>query len=197
MKANRQPLDFMLFLVILMLLTMGIIMVFSASFVSAQTTYGDGFYFLKRQLLFAVLGVACMIAVMRIDYRQYKKWAMPLFIVSVFLLIIVLIPGVGLKISGARRWLGVSALSFQPSEVAKLALVLFLARYLSQHQDSVKEFFKGFALPMLIVGLVCGFMLLQPDLGTAVTNLPPPTHDDGGRRPQDSHLMGLACLGDG
>jgi cell division protein FtsW len=168
-RRRGQSLDFVLFLTILTLLTVGIIMVFSSSFVSAQMTYGDGFYFLKRQLLWAVLGVACMTAVMRIDYRQYQKWAMPFFIAAIMLLIIVLIPGVGMKIGGARRWLGTETFSFQPSEVAKLALILFLARYLSQRQESIQQFFRGFGLPLLIIGFICGLMLKQPDLGTAVT----------------------------
>jgi cell division protein FtsW len=168
-KPFKRPPDLVLFLDITMLLTIGIVMVFSSSFVSAQTTYGDGFYFLKHQLLWALLGVFGMIAMMRIDYRRYQKWATPFFMVAVFMLIVVLVPGIGLKINGARRWLGVSALSFQPSEVAKLAVILFLAKYLSQNQDSIRQFSKGFVVPLLIVGLVCGFMLLEPDLGTAVT----------------------------
>lgn len=168
MKPYKHPPDFVLFLDILVLLTIGIIMVFSSSFVMAQTNHGDGFYYLKRQLLWALLGIFGMIALMRIDYRLYKKWAKPFFLVAILLLIIVLIPGVGIKLSGARRWLGlVDPFRFQPSEVAKLALVLFLARYLSQ--DGSKQFTKGFAVPLLYIGLVCGLMLLQPDLGTAVT----------------------------
>jgi cell division protein FtsW len=163
----RQP-DFVLFLNVLLLLTMGIVMVFSSSFVSAQTTFGDGFYFLKRQLLWALLGVFGMVALMRIDYRRYKKWAIPFLVAAVLLLVAVLIPGVGIKVNEARRWLGTEVFRFQPSEVAKLALVLFLARYLSQAQDGVKQFFKGFLLPLAVVGVVCGLILLQPDLGTAV-----------------------------
>jgi cell division protein FtsW len=178
-----------------MLLTIGIIMVFSSSFVTAQTTYGDGFYFLKRQLLWALLGILGMIVLMRIDYRIYQKWAKPFFIVAIMLLLVVLVPGVGLKVNGARRWLGVDAFSFQPSEVAKLAVIVFLARYLAGHQDSIKQFFKGFALPLLIVGLVCGFMLLQPDLGTAVTIALTSFLMILAAGTRKTHLVGLALLG--
>lgn len=168
MKPPRQP-DFVLFLNVLLLLTMGIVMVFSSSFVSAQTELGDGFYFLKRQLLWTLLGLFGMITMMRIDYRRYKKWAGPFLLAVILLLIAVLIPGVGIVVNDARRWLGTEAFRFQPSELAKLALVLFLARYLSQRQDGAKQLVKGFLLPLAVVGVACGLILLQPDLGTAVT----------------------------
>ncbi len=195
MKPFKQPPDFVLFLDILVLLTIGIIMVFSSSFVTAQTTTGDGFYYLKRQLLWALVGIFGMIALMRFDYRIYKKWAKPLFLVAILFLIIVLIPGVGIKHNGARRWLGTEALGFQPSEVAKLALVLFLAWYLSGNQDSSKQFIKGFAVPLSLVGLVCGLMLLQPDLGTAVTIALTSCLMILASGARKTHLAGLALLG--
>jgi cell division protein FtsW len=194
-KPFKRPPDLVLFLDIILLLTIGIIMVFSASFVQAQTSYGDGFYFLKRQLLFALLGIFGMIALMRVDYRVYKKWATPILLVAVLLLIVVLVPGVGIKVNGARRWLGVAAISFQPSEVAKLALVLFLAKYLSQHQDSIKQFVKGFAVPLLFVAFICGFTLLQPDLGTAVTVALTSCLMLMAAGSRKTHLLGLFVLG--
>jgi cell division protein FtsW len=194
-KPFKRPPDLVLFLDIVLLLTIGIIMVFSSSFVQAQTSYGDGFYFLKRQLLWALLGIFGMIALMRVDYQVYKKWATPILLVAVLLLIVVLVPGVGIKINGARRWLGTAAFSFQPSEVAKLALVLFLARYLSQHQDSIKQFVKGFAVPLLFVVFICGFMLLQPDLGTAVTVALTSYLMLLAAGARKTHLVGLALLG--
>ena len=195
MKPLRRHPDYLLILDIILLLAVGIVMVFSSSFVSAQTTYGDGYYFLKRQLLWALLGIFGMIVLMRVDYHIYQKWAKPFFLVAVMLLLVVLLPGVGLKVNGARRWLGVSAFSFQPSEVAKLAVIIFLARYLSQHQDSIKQFFKGFALPLLIVGVVCGLMLLQPDLGTAVTIALTACLMILAAGARKTHLAGFALLG--
>lgn len=169
MRERRQAPDFILFLVVLLLLTVGIIMVFSSSYVFAQTVKGDGAYFLKRQLLWALLGIAGMTAVMKIDYNIYKRWSYPIFLVALLLLILVLIPGVGMSIKGSTRWIGVGTLQFQPSEVMKLALVIFLARYLSLQQSRIKELGRGLAFPLLFVGLVCGLIMLQPDLGTAVT----------------------------
>ncbi len=195
MKPFKRPPDLVLFMDIIMLLTIGIIMVFSSSFVSAQTTYGDGFYFLKRQLLWALLGIFGMIAVMRLDYQVYKKWATPIFLVAILLLIIVLIPGVGIKVNDARRWLGTEAISFQPSEVAKLALILFLAQYLSRHHDNIRQFIKGFAVPLLFVGLVCAFILLQPDLGTAVTIALTSFVMLLAAGARKTHIIGLALLG--
>ena len=195
MKPFKRPPDLVLFLDIILLLTIGIIMVFSSSFVSAQTTYGDGFYFLKRQLLWALLGIIGMVTLIRIDYQVYKKWAIPIFLVAILLLIIVLIPGVGIKVNDARRWLGVDPFRFQPSEVAKLGLVLFLASYLSQHQGEIRQFFRGFAIPLALTGLVCGLMLLQPDLGTAVTVALTSMLMMLAAGARKTHLIGLALVG--
>ncbi|HHW41547.1 MAG TPA: stage V sporulation protein E [Syntrophomonadaceae bacterium] len=169
MKQRKQAPDFILFLVVLFLLTLGIIMVFSSSYVYAQIHYGDGAHFLKNQLAWALLGIAGMVTVMKIDYSNFKRWAIPIFGASVFLLLLVLIPGVGITIKGSTRWLGVGPLTFQPSEVAKLAMVIFLAKFLSGHHNRIKQFFRGFVPPLLVVGIVCGLILAQPDLGTAVT----------------------------
>lgn len=110
MKPKKQVPDFVVFIVTLLLLTIGIIMVFSASYVAAETRYGDGFYFFKRQLVWALIGIAGMTAVMKIDYSCFKKWALPIFSISVFLLVLVLIPGVGINIKGSTRWLGIGTL---------------------------------------------------------------------------------------
>ncbi len=169
MKQRKQAPDFILFLVVLFLLTLGIIMVFSSSYVYAQTRYGDGAHFLKNQLVWALLGVAVMVTVMKIDYNNFKRWAIPIFGAAIFLLVLVLIPGVGITIKGSTRWLGVGSLTFQPSEVAKLSMVIFMAKFLSGQKNRIKQFFRGFVPPLLVVGLVCGLILAQPDLGTAVT----------------------------
>lgn len=159
----------MLFLIVLLLITVGIVMVYSSSYVYAQVTYDDGAHYLKNQLLWALLGIAGMIVVTKIDYRLYMKWAYPFFGVTVFLLLLLLVPGVGITIKDATRWIGVGNLTFQPSEIAKLALVIFLAKYLAVRKDRVKQFSQGLAVPLLVVGGVCLLILKQPDLGTAAT----------------------------
>lgn len=144
-------------------------MVYSSSYVYAQVTFGDGAHFLKNQLVWALLGITGMVVVMRIPYKVYLKWANPLFGLALLFLVLVLVPGVGVTIKDATRWIGVGQLTFQPSEIAKLAVVIFLAKYLAEKQNRVKHFFQGLAIPLLVVGVVCGLILMQPDLGTGAT----------------------------
>ncbi len=195
MKPRKKAPDFVLFVVTLLLLTVGVIMVLSASYVIAETRYADGYYFLKRQLLWALLGIAGMTTVMKIDYSRFKKWATPLFGLAVLLLVLVLIPGVGISIKGASRWLGVGSLTFQPSEVAKLALVVFLAKNLAARPNQIKFFFQGFFPKILIVGLICGLILAQPDLGTAVAIAGTSYLLFLAAGARKTHLAGLALLG--
>ena len=169
MKKARQAPDFILFIIVLLLLTFGIVMVYSASYVSAQVTYADGAHFFKRQLVWALLGILAMIVVMKIDYRLYYKWGYYLFGLAVLLLILLFVPGVGITIKDATRWIGFGSLTFQPSEIAKLGMVIFLAKYLVDNQNQIKYFFKGFVPPLLVVGFICQLIIKQPDLGTAVT----------------------------
>jgi cell division protein FtsW len=141
-KARRAP-DFILFIIILLLLTVGIVMVYSASFVFAEVNYDDGAHFLKNQLIWALLGIAGMIFVMNINYKVYKKWAIPLLGLAAVSLVLLFVPGVGIEVKDATRWIGVgTTFRFQPSEVTKLALVFFLAKFLSENQDRIKQFFK-------------------------------------------------------
>ncbi len=123
--------------VTIILLTLGLIMVFSASYPSANYNYNDGLYFIRKQAIWAVLGVAAMIATIKIDYRAYRKFAFPIAIVTVVLLLIVLaMPA----IKGARRWIGVGSLSFQPSEAAKIAVIIYFAAGLSITKEKIREF---------------------------------------------------------
>jgi len=168
-KKERRAPDFILFVIVLLLLTVGIVMVYSSSYVYAQVTFDDGAHFLKNQLVWALLGIAAMVVVMNIHYKIYLKWANLIFGAAVILLVVLLIPGVGITVKGATRSIGVGQFTFQPAEIAKLALVIFLAKYLAQNKEKLKELIRGLALPLLLVGGVCGLILLQPDLGTAAT----------------------------
>lgn len=148
------------------LLMIGIIMVYSASAVLAFHEFGDSFYYLKRQLIFAVLGVLSMLTVMNVDYLILKKYAKPLLLLCFALLIIVLIPGVGVVRGGARSWLGIGSFGIQPSEFMKLGMIIFLAKYLADNQAKITGFVRGLMPPLLLVGLAFGLIMLQPDLGT-------------------------------
>ncbi|MCO7126298.1 stage V sporulation protein E [Sporolactobacillus shoreicorticis] len=168
MRKYRQSPDLMLLILTFALLTIGLMMVYSASAVKAANDFGDSLYFLKRQLFFASIGAALMFAVMHIDYHFWRAWAKIGLIGCYFLLVIVLIPGVGLVRGGASSWLGVGAFSIQPSEFTKVALILFLAKYLSEHQSRLPSFRKGLVPALMPVILAFGLIMLQPDLGTGM-----------------------------
>lgn len=195
-KPRNAP-DFVLFVIVLLLLTAGIVMVFSSSYIYAQATYADGAHFLKHQLVWALLGITGMTVVMKVDYQHLKKWANPFFGVALVLLLLLLVPGVGITVKGATRWMGIGSLSFQPSEITKLALVVFLAKNLAAKQKQIKHFTKGILPPLLVVGGVCGLILLQPDLGTAVTIAGTTYLLLAAAGARGSHLAGLALLGIG
>lgn len=165
MKKKDKP-DYLLIISTLILLTVGLIMVYSASSIWADFRFNDPFFFAKRQLLFAVIGVIAMLFVMNIDYWVWRKWSKVLIIVCFFLLILVLIPGVGLVRGGARSWLGIGAFSIQPSEFMKIAMIIFLARFLADNQKQITSFRKGLLPSLSLVFIAFGIIMLQPDLGT-------------------------------
>ena len=149
-----------------MILAIGLVMVYSASAVLSFHEFGDRFYYLKRQLLFAALGLIAMYVTMNTDYWVWKKYAKLILLVCFVLLVIVLIPGVGVVRGGARSWLGIGAFGIQPSEFAKLGILIFLAKLLSERQERITRFANGLLPPLAIVGLAFGLIMLQPDLGT-------------------------------
>ena len=157
-----------LFMVTVLLLAIGVVMVYSASAISAHEIYKDNMYYLKRQLLYLCLGVIASLLIMSVDYDVLKKYAKPVLAVTFFLLVLVLVPGISREIAGARRWFRFSFLSFQPSQVAKIVLILYFADFLSRKQSEIKSFREGFMPPMIILGVCVGLILLEPDLGTAV-----------------------------
>lgn len=164
-KARSAP-DIWLLAAIGLILAIGLVMVYSASAVLAFHEFGDRFYYVKRQLLFAALGIGALLFTMNTHYSVWKKWAPAALIVCFGLLIIVLIPGVGVVRGGARSWLGISSFGIQPSEFMKLAMVLFLSKWLSEKQQTITHFTKGLMPPLGLVFLAFGMIMLQPDLGT-------------------------------
>ena len=142
-------------------------MVYSASAVWAAYKFdGDSFFFAKRQLLFAGLGIAAMFFIMNVDYWVWKTWAKLLIIICFVLLVAVLIPGIGMERNGSRSWIGVGAFSVQPSEFTKLAMIAFLAKFLSENQKYITTLKKGLAPALALVFFAFGMIMLQPDLGT-------------------------------
>ncbi|GIN19026.1 MAG TPA: stage V sporulation protein E [Bacillus bacterium] len=166
MPLKKSTPDFILIIVTMTLLAIGLIMVYSASAVWADYKFNDSFFFAKRQLLFAGLGFAAMFLMMNIDYWSWRKWAKPILIICFILLLVVLVPGIGMERNGSRSWIGVGAFSVQPSEFIKLALIAFLAKFLSEKQRYITTVKKGLAPSLSLVFLAFGLIMLQPDLGT-------------------------------
>ncbi len=143
-------------------------MVFSASFIFAQERAGDGLAFVKKQLLFAFVGGGAMVVASRIHYRHWLAWAYPSLGVATLLLALVLVPGLGAKAGGATRWLAIGPIHFQPGELAKFAIVLFVARQLVVKQDRLDRWSAG-VLGQFLAPLPALLLLLaQPDFGTVV-----------------------------
>ena len=171
MIAKRLSYDRLLCSVSLLLAFIGVVMVYSASAIKAQEKYDDPFLFLKKQLIWVLIGLAVMVWAMYCDYRIFQQYAPLLFLLSLFLLLLVLIPSVGVKVNGARRWLRLFGVSFQPSELAKIAMVLLLARFFARSADRGEQFTRGFLPPLILSGLVFGLVVLQPNFGTAAVLL--------------------------
>lgn len=193
-KARSAP-DFILLATTLALLSIGVVMVYSASAVLSYHEFGDWYYYLKRQLLFASLGIIAMLTIMNVDYWVWKKFAKIALIGGFVLLALVLIPGVGVVRGGARSWLGISSFGIQPSEFMKMCMILFLSKMLSDEQGKITHFTKGLLPPLGIMGLAFGMIMLQPDLGTGAVLVGAALiiiYVSGARI---SHLSGLALFG--
>jgi len=158
--------DIVLFATVIALVGFGIVMVYSASAVYATQKFGSATYFFKRDLLWSALGLTAMAVAMRTDFGVYRRASYAMLIASIGMLAAVLV--VGARINGARRWFHVGGVSFQPAELAKLALVIYLAYSLAKKAEKVKSFTVGFVPHMIVCGLMMGLLLKQPDLGTAV-----------------------------
>jgi len=143
-------------------------MIYSSSGIYALGELGDKTYFINRHLLFLCIGLLTSFAVMAFDYRELRVIAKPLTLFMLAVLVLVLIPGIGKASFGARRWFKIGAFNFQPSEFAKLAILIYVADFLARKQNRIKDFFEGFLPPIAVVGLFCLLILKQPDLGNAV-----------------------------
>ena len=169
--AGGARADRWLLAITILLVGLGIVMIYSASAIRAQERFGDPTFFLKKQAVWAALGLLAMVWAVTWDLKRFRRATPILFLVSLLLLLLVLVPGIGIKINGARRWLRLFGLSFQPAELAKLAAVLFLASYFARRQDRLDSFLDGFLPPLLVTGFLAGLIIVQPNFGTAVVLL--------------------------
>ena len=152
-------------IILLIIVAFGLVMLFSASYANAYYYRNDSFHYIKRQLIFAVAGLVMMFIISKIDYHILQKFALPLYLVSLVLLVLVLIfPGGG----NAKRWLGIGSFQFQPSEVAKFAVILICARWISLNHKVMNTFRFGVLPFMIILGLVAVLMVLEPHLSGTI-----------------------------
>ncbi len=165
LKKSRG--DSWLLVAVVVLSVIGTVFIYSASNYSALATYGDAFYFVKKQVVGILLGIVAMIGTALIDYNKLKKITIPVCIISIILLVLVFVPGVGVENYGAKRWIGLGAFTLQPSEFAKFALILFSANYVSINAEKIKTF-KGI-LPILGFGLlICVLIILEPNMSITI-----------------------------
>jgi len=159
--------DYILLGVVLALVSFGIVFVYSTTAILAGDRFGDSYYFLKKQLICAAIGFALMVLMMFIRYEALKRVAYPILGISLLLLIAVLIPGIGHRAGGSVRWLELFSFSIQPSEFAKLGLIIFLAYFLTKKEEKIRSFSFGFLPTIVLSGLVIALVIKEPDFGAA------------------------------
>ena len=164
----KKHFDFYLFTAIIILILFGAIMIYSASSIWASYKFEDSFYYVKRQMIFIVLGIFLMITTSKIDYNIYYENSNKILGICIILLILVLIPGIGSVRNGSRSWFGIGSLGIQPSEAAKLGMIIFTSKYLTNSSKFLKNYKYG-VFPILgVLFLLFGLIMLQPDLGTGM-----------------------------
>jgi cell division protein FtsW len=168
-RPRRFNVDHILLIAVSGLVLMGLIMVASAS-ITVASSHGDAFSFLKRQLLGVILGMVGAGIMCVIPTTLWQRLAMPLMIAAIAMLVVVLIPGIGHSVNGSRRWLPLG-MSFQPSELSRVLLLIYVASYIVRKQEEVKESVQGFIKPMVVLGIAAGLLLLEPDFGAATVLL--------------------------
>lgn len=168
MEEKYSNIDFPLFIITLLLILIGLIMIMSASGVRAYNLYGNAHYFFTRQLIFALAGLAIMIIASTIDYNIYYRNSKKILALGFFLLILVLIPGVGRTAGGATRWISLGFFDFQPSEAIKIALIIYISSFISRKPAKIQKFKDGILPVIIIIGLSAILIMQQPDMGTAV-----------------------------
>ena len=153
-KFLNNKMDYVLVITVLILVSLGVVMVLSASAPSALSKTGSSYTYFIKQFGFAVFGIIAMLFVSKIDYRFYKKYYWGVYVVSVLVLLLVLVPHLGKEVNGALRWIEIKGFGqFQPSEITKIGLIIFYAGYLSDHKSELKDFWRGFFKPLIFLAI--------------------------------------------
>lgn len=166
--ASSHRYDVKLLFSVLFLVGIGIVMVYSASFALAHENHGSGFFFLKKQAFFSLIGIVVLVICSHIPYRIYRSLAYPILFVALGLLVCVLFFGLGIEIKGSMRWLKLGPVTFQPVELARLAMIVFMAYSLTKKQDELHRFSIGFMPHAMLLMAFAVLLLLQPDFGSVV-----------------------------
>ena len=156
--------------VVLALVALGLIMLYSATAVVAENSarYGNDTHFLLRQLVWVALGLGAMAVTSRIPHTFWDRWRIPILAVTVVLLALVFVPGVGARLNGSRRWIRAGGFFMQPSEVAKMGVAIFLCGFAAADPERLRKFFKGFVPAFAVLGVVCALVIVEPDIGTTL-----------------------------
>jgi cell division protein FtsW len=169
-QASMHQPDYWLMTIVLIMVMFGTVMVFSSSFaIGVREEGGDGYYFLTRHLIYLIIGLAGMLIAMSIDYHVWRRFALPALLgVMAVLAAMVLFPSIAPEVWGASRWIAIGPVSFQPSELAKLALIIYLASWLASKGHRIREVSYGLIPFAVLMGILVGLVMLQPDLGTSM-----------------------------
>ncbi|MDP3727148.1 MAG: FtsW/RodA/SpoVE family cell cycle protein, partial [bacterium] len=159
----RRHIDYPLLVITLILLIAGLLIISSASVVISQKNFGTPYYYLLRQSVAALIGLAALFVLQAFPYKLWKKLSLPILAASLLLVAAVLLPQIGLKLGGAARWLSVGPISIQPSEILKLSLILYLASWLDKKKTQFKGFVTVFVPFLAIIGVVGTLLAFQPD----------------------------------
>ena len=160
MKQKRGAFDYTYFMTVMILVTFGLIMVFSASSPDSYYTYNNSYLIVQKQLLWVVVGLVAMFIMASIDYRILKRFATPILVISFVLLL--LVPIAGVEVKGAKRWLGIGTLTFQPSELAKLGVIIYFSYSLSQIGTKIRDIKTLFFPYLTILAAMSGLLLIEP-----------------------------------
>lgn len=165
---KKKSVDFILLIAIISLVFIGIVMVFSASWPEAMVDKKDGYHFLRKQSISAIIGFIAMVILMNFNYKYFKKLALPIFILSIISGLLLFTP-LGMELKGATRWIDLEFTTFMPSDAIKFGSIIYFAYFLANKKDKVGSLTQGTIPALGIIGIACGLIYFQPDLGTTLT----------------------------
>lgn len=170
--SRKRPapltIDIPLLVITILIVSFGLVMVASSSMVISDQQYGYPFHYLMKQSAFLVMGIAAAVVLFRVPQSFWHKNSLVILLVGLFLLFLVLVPGIGRVVNGSRRWLNFGFIGFQVSEIIKLCAFVYLASYVSRFQEQIRTQLQGFIKPMLLLGMIAVLLLLEPDFGSVV-----------------------------